>query len=72
MVDARDIKRDNLTDAQYKAALVQRGTEKLAEYGIVECLEAVTLPNMNFTYKADYDLGDIVNGKQKSVGNKNG
>ena len=70
MVDARDIKRDNLTDAQYKAALVQRGTEKLAEYGIVECLEAVTLPNMNFTYKADYDLGDIVTVNKKAWGIK--
>lgn len=68
MIDARDIKRDELTDAQYKSALVQRGTEKLAEYGIVECLEAVTLPNMNFTYKTDYDLGDIVTVNKKAWG----
>ena len=70
MVDARDIKRDGLTEAQYKAALVQRGTEKLAEYGIVECLEAVTLPNINFTYKTDYDLGDIVTVNKKAWGIK--
>lgn len=70
MVDARDIKRDGLTEAQYKAALVQRGTEKLAEYGIVECLEAVTLPNVNFTYKTDYDLGDIVTVNKKAWGIK--
>ena len=70
MVDARDIKRDGLTEAQYKAALVQRGTEKLAEYGIVECLEAVTLPNVNFTYKTDYDLGDVVTVNKKAWGIK--
>lgn len=68
MVDARDINRDDLTDAQYQSALIQRGTEKLAEYGIVECLEATTLPNMNFTYKKDYDLGDIVTVNKKAWG----
>lgn len=68
MVDARDIQRDNLTAVQYQSALIQRGNEKLAEYGIVECLEAVTLPNVNFTYKEDYDLGDIVTVNKKSWG----
>lgn len=68
MVDARDISRDNLTTTQYKAALIQRGNEKLAEYGIVECLEAVTLPNVNFKYKIDYDLGDIVTVNKKAWG----
>ncbi|WP_289285702.1 siphovirus ReqiPepy6 Gp37-like family protein [Parablautia intestinalis] len=70
MVDARDIQRDNLTTAQYQSALIQRGNEKLAEYGIVECLEAVTLPNVNFTYKTDYDLGDIVTVNKKAWGIK--
>lgn len=70
MVDARDIQRDNLTDEQYRATLMQRGTEKLKEYGIVECLEAVTLPNVNFTYKTDYDLGDIVTVNKKAWGIK--
>lgn len=70
MVDARDIKRDGLTTAQYQSALIQRGTEKLKEYGIVECLEAVTLPNVNFTYKTDYDLGDIVTVNKKAWGIK--
>ena len=70
MVDARDIQRDNLTAAQYQEALIQRGNEKLAEYGIVECLEANTLPNMNFIYKSDYDLGDIVTVNKKAWGIK--
>lgn len=70
MVDARDIQRDNLTEEQYQSALIQRGNEKLAEYGIVECLEAVTLPNVNFAYKTDYDLGDIVTVNKKAWGIK--
>lgn len=70
MVDARDIKRDDLTEEQYKEALIQRGTEKLAEHGIVECLETVTLPNINFKYKEDYDLGDIVTVNKKAWGIK--
>ncbi len=68
MVDARDIQREDLTEEQYQAALMQRGTEKLAEYGIVECLEAVTLPDVNFKYKEDYDLGDIVTVNKKAWG----
>ena len=69
-VDARDIQREKLTEEQYQAALIQRGTEKLAEYGIVECLEAVTLPEVNFKYKRDYDLGDIVTVNKKAWGVK--
>lgn len=66
MVDARDILRDGLTTEQYQQALIQRGNEKLAEYGIVECLEAATLPFVNFSYKKDYDLGDIVTVEKKA------
>lgn len=66
MVDARDISRDDMTTEQYKQALIQRGNEKLAECGIVECLEATTLPFVNFEYKKDYDLGDIVTVSKKA------
>lgn len=68
MVDARDISKDDMTTAQYQSALIQRGNEKLAEYGIVECLEATTLPFVNFSYKKDYDLGDIVTVNKKAWG----
>lgn len=66
MIDANDLQSDGLTAAQYQAALVQRGIEKLAEYGITECLEATTLPFVNFAYKTDYDLGDIVTVNKKA------
>lgn len=69
-VDARNIQREKLTEEQYREALIQKGTEKLAEYGVVECLETVTLPNVNFVYKKDYDLGDIVTVHKKAWGVK--
>lgn len=68
VVDARDISSDDMTVEQYQSALIQRGSEKLAEYGIVECLEVTTLPYVNFAYKIDYDLGDIVTVRKKSWG----
>lgn len=67
-VDARDISKDGLTDAQYKAALYQRGEEALNEARIAESLESEVDPQTNFTYKEDYDLGDIVTVKKKSWG----
>lgn len=68
IVDAKDISDDGLTPEQYQAALVQRGIEKLTTYGIVECLETVTRPDVNFSYKEDYDLGDIVTVNKKAWG----
>lgn len=68
IVDARDLSSDGLTAAQYRAILMQRGDEKLAECGIVECLEANTLPFVNYSYKKDYDLGDIVTVNKKDWG----
>lgn len=68
VVDARDLQKGNMTAEQYRSALIQRGNEKLAECGIVECLEATTLPFVNFSYKTDYDLGDIVTVNKKAWG----
>jgi len=63
-VDARDLSSDGLTDAQYEAALIQRGIEKLNENLKSTMLECVTIPLGNFNYKKDYDLGDIVTTKK--------
>ncbi|MBU9728265.1 siphovirus ReqiPepy6 Gp37-like family protein [Diplocloster modestus] len=68
IVDARDVQKNELTDVQYKDVLSQRGHEKLAEYGVVECLEAETKPMVNFEYKKDYELGDIVTVRKKDWG----
>ena len=65
-VDAKDIRQEDLTDEAYEQLLIQRGTEKLLENCISESFECDTGADVNFTYKKDYDLGDIVTVKKKS------
>jgi len=67
-VDARDISPDGLTETQYRAALYQRGEEALNAAIAAESLESEVDPQTNFTYKEDYDLGDIVSVRKKSWG----
>lgn len=67
-VDAKDISSEGLTAAQYQAALIQRGNEALNERIISESLECETEAEINFKYKEDYDLGDIVTVKKKKWG----
>lgn len=61
-VDARDISSNNkqLTDAEYTAALKQRGAEKLAATQITFKFDGDADPGVNYTYKKDYFLGDQV------------
>ena len=63
-VDAKDINPDGMTAGQYKAALLQRAQEELNEAIVSETLECETEAAINFTYKEDYDLGDIVTVKK--------
>lgn len=69
-VDAKDIRQDKLTDAEYKEALRQRGLETLAKDALSVSLTSETRPDVNFTYKKDYDLGDIVTVQKTSWGLK--
>lgn len=64
-VDAKDINPDGLTAAQYKAALLQRAQETLNDAIASETLESETDAAINFVYKEDYDLGDIVTVRKK-------
>lgn len=64
-VDAKDINPDGLTEAQYKAALLQRAQEALNDAIASETLESETDAAINFVYKEDYDLGDIVTVRKK-------
>lgn len=64
-VDAKDLNPDGMTAAQYKAALLQRAQETLNESIVSESLECETEAAINFTYKEDYDLGDIVTVRKK-------
>ena len=59
-VDAKDIQKEDMTDAEYKEALKQRGYESLDENSVSESFECETGADINFHYKEDYDLGDIV------------
>ena len=59
-VNATDISPDDITTAEYLAALRQRGEEALAENARAKSFECVTEPSINFVYGRDYDLGDIV------------
>ena len=67
-VDAKDIKKENMSDEEYRALLVQRGEEKLAENSKAESFECDTGADINFKYKQDYDLGDIVTIKKRAWG----
>ena len=60
-VDARDLQQaEGQTLDDYKAQLVQRGLEKLAETARVENFSASAVDTANFAYLTDWDLGDIV------------
>lgn len=49
-----------LRDIVYAVYLLNRGYEKLAEYGTVKSFEGTVEPNTTFKYKTDYFLGDEV------------
>lgn len=65
-LDAKDINKDEMTQTEYLAALRARGEEYLkTSCGITECFESEAEAEVNFIYKQDYDLGDIVTIKKK-------
>lgn len=67
-VDARDLQQsDDMTSAEYKSLLYQRGLEKLQENNRVEVTEFEVDSNSNLEYKKDYDLGDIVTYKNDNL-----
>lgn len=50
-----------LRDLVYSVYLLNRGYEKLAEYGTIVTFDGTVAPSITFEYKKDYFLGDIVN-----------
>lgn len=44
----------------YMGYLTSRGKEKLSEFGVVTTFNGSVIPNITFTYKTDYFLGDLV------------
>lgn len=65
-VDAKDLRQEELSLAKYKAALKTRGQEKLAENILSTSFECDTGADMNFRYRVNYDLGDVVTIKKKA------
>ena len=67
-VDAKDVQSTGLTTAEYQAALTQRGLDALATNKVSETFECDTGADVNFVYRTNYDLGDIVTVKKKAWG----
>lgn len=60
-VDARDLqKNEDITDAEYKEMLKERGIQKLNECNKVEIADFSIDTLANLKYKTDFDLGDKV------------
>lgn len=67
-LSASDIQTENLTDDQYKAALIQRGADELKKDNLAVSVSSEVDPSGNFKYGSDYDLGDIVTVRKDSFG----
>lgn len=67
-VDAKDLRKEDLTDEAYESLLIQRGNEVLAQNVEAESFECDTGADVNFVYKKDYDLGDVVTIKKRAWG----
>lgn len=63
-VDAKDISSKTndgeLSEAEYRKKLVERGYEKLSEHAVTESFESEIAHDTTFHYNQDYRLGDIV------------
>ena len=67
-VDARDLQKENQTQAQYEETLRQRGIEKLAEYQRHTTLDGDIDIHTNLNYRKDFDLGDLCTYVDHSLG----
>lgn len=68
LVDARDLSQGEQTAAQYAAVLTQRGNDKLDEHNRIQSFEAGIKSSSQFRYTVDWNLGDIITGKQTKWG----
>lgn len=68
-VDARDLQKDTLTDAQYQTLLTERGNEKIKDMKEVTNFTSTINTNLEeYKYKADYGLGDIISVENSAWG----
>lgn len=66
--DARDLRSDDISQAQYIANLEERGRSELEKSVYSRAFECITNPRGNFGYVTNYDLGDIVTVGKESWG----
>lgn len=60
-VDAKDLRSEDFSsNSEYLEALKQKGYEALNSNALADSFEFKTMPNGQFNYLKDYDLGDIV------------
>ena len=61
-VDARDLSTNNgeISEDTYYVQLTERGIENLSTLGIQELFSGSIAPDVNYEYKLDYNLGDVV------------
>lgn len=61
-VDARDLSTNNgeISEDTYNVQLTERGIENLSTLGIQELFSGSIAPDVNYAYKQDYNLGDVV------------
>ncbi len=72
-VDARDLRSQDengntIPAAQYRAILIQRGKQKLAEYNEIQTVQSSIDPQSNLIYKQDFDLGDYCTYMNTEIG----
>ena len=67
-LSAADVQQGDLTTDQYKAALIQRGTDELKNNQLSISVSSEVDPQGNFVYGVDYDLGDVVTVQKKDFG----
>ena len=58
--EATDVLSNGLTWEQYLEALKQRGQVELDNHPLARSFECKVIPDSNFIYRKDYDVGDIV------------
>lgn len=59
-INGSDISKENISDLEYKNALIERGNTALNSNMLAESLEKEDKIRGNYNYPSDYDLGDIV------------
>lgn len=59
-INGSDISKENISDFEYKNALIERGNTTLNSNMLAESLEKEDKIRGNYNYPSDYDLGDIV------------